>query len=461
MVRTRPGQTVGERAAELRRRPGVLSATPNLIARAAYIPNDPGRAGVPGGWQQLQWNFVGPFGVNAPAAWDHTGEAGRLGGAGVVVAVLDTGVAYADHRGTARSPDLRGNRFVAGRDFVDGDGKPDDENGHGTHVASTIAETIDNGVGVTGLAFGAQIMPVRVLDRWGEGDSAAISKGIRFAARKGADIINLSFEFGAGVSAGQIPDILDALRYARRKGVLVVGASGNSARASVAYPARAAAVLSVGATTEHGCLADYSNKGRTLDLVAPGGGPDAAIAGDPNCRPAEPEGRSIVQMTFRGSQPPLVRPADELHRHVDGDAARVRDRGARDRLRRRSARTRAPPRSRPGSRRPRATSARPGPDRTYGAGLVDAAAATAALAAHASLTTAITALASTQHDDRDLHPDPERGHPSPGYGSGSGVRLDALRPLRRDGRHRQAQAGRLVRQVELEPLRHAASAASR
>ena len=205
VVRTRPGQTVDERAAELRRRPGVLSATPNLIARAAYIPNDPGRAGVPGGWQQLQWNFVGPFGVNAPAAWDHTGEAGRLGGAGVVVAVLDTGVAYADHRGTARSPDLRGNRFVEGRDFVDGDGKPDDENGHGTHVASTIAETIDNGVGVTGLAFGAQIMPVRVLDRWGEGDSAAISKGIRFAARKGADIINLSFEFGAGVTAGADP----------------------------------------------------------------------------------------------------------------------------------------------------------------------------------------------------------------------------------------------------------------
>lgn len=375
VVRTRAGQTVAERVAELRRRPGVLSATPNLIARAAYIPNDPGSAGIPGGWQALQWNFVGPFGVNAPAAWDHTGEAGRLGGAGVVVAVLDTGVAYADHRRYARSPDLRGNRFVPGRDFVDGDRKPDDENGHGTHVASTIAETIDNSVGVTGLAFGARIMPVRVLDRWGEGDSAAISKGIRYAARKHADVINLSFEFGAGVSAGQIPDILDALRYARRRGVLVVGASGNSSRRSVAYPARASAVLSVGATTEHGCIADYSNKGRTLDLVAPGGGPDAAIPGDPNCRPAGPEGRSIVQMTYSAGRHTFGLPTNYTGTsmatpHVSATAALIIASGVLGRH--------------PGASaleaRLKATArdlGPPGPDSTYGAGLIDAAAATA------------------------------------------------------------------------------------
>ena len=375
VVRTRPGQSVAARAAELRLRPGVVSATPNLIARAAYVPNDPGRAGIPGGWQELQWNFVGPFGVNAPAAWDHTGEAGRLGGAGVVVAVLDTGVAYADHGRYARSPDLRGNRFVPGRDFVDGDGRPDDENGHGTHVASTIAETIDNGIGVTGLAFGARIMPVRVLDRWGEGDSAAISKGIRFAARKGADIINLSFEFGAGVTASQIPDILDALRYARHKGVLVVGASGNSARTSVAYPARASAVLSVGATTEHGCLADYSNKGRTLDLVAPGGGPDAIIPGDPNCRPAAPEGRSIVQMTFRTTRRTFGLPMNYTGTsmatpHVSATAALIIASGV----------IGAHPSPAALEARLKATArdlGAPGPDSTYGAGLVDAAAATA------------------------------------------------------------------------------------
>ena len=82
-------------------------------------------------------------------------------------------------------------------------------------------------------------MPVRVLDRAGTGDSVAISAGIRYAARKGAKVINLSFEFDSSVTRGQIPDILDALRFARRKGALVVGASGNFSAHAVAYPARA------------------------------------------------------------------------------------------------------------------------------------------------------------------------------------------------------------------------------
>ena len=186
----------------------------------------------------MQWNFSPEVGVNAPAAWDRMNVLGRPGGLGVKVAVLDTGVAYASRRGFKRSPDLL-NRFVKGFDFVDNDAYPDDLNGHGTHVASTIAETSGNAYGVTGLAYGTRLMPVRVLDRAGTGDSVAISGGIRYAARKGAKIINLSFEFDSSVTRGQIPDILDALRYARRKGALVVGASGNFSAHAVAYPARA------------------------------------------------------------------------------------------------------------------------------------------------------------------------------------------------------------------------------
>ena len=98
--------------------------------------------------------------------------------------------------------------------------------------------------------------------------------------------------------ARQIPNILDALHYATRRGALVVGAAGNEGVASVAYPARARNVLSVGATTEHGCLAEYSNTGVQLDITAPGGGPDADFADDPNCRPLEKPGRDIYQMTF-------------------------------------------------------------------------------------------------------------------------------------------------------------------
>ena len=299
VLKIKDGESVEATIAQLERRPGVLSATPNFIARASFVPNDPGNAGgAPGGWQGVQWNFSPEVGVNAPAAWDRLNTVGRPGGLGVKVAVLDTGVAYATRRGFKRSPDLL-NRFLKGHDFVDGDNYPDDFNGHGTHVASTIGETVGNSYGVTGLAYGTRIMPVRVLDRAGTGDSVAISAGLRYAARKGAKIINLSFEFDSSVTRGQIPDILDALRYARRKGALVIGASGNFSAHAVAYPARATNVLSVGATTEHLCQADYSNSGSSLDIAAPGGGLDAEIPGDPNCRPgAEPAGRDIYQVTY-------------------------------------------------------------------------------------------------------------------------------------------------------------------
>jgi serine protease len=301
VVKVDPGSTVHATIARLRQRPGVLSATPNYIARASFLPTDPGRGRAPGGWQALQWNFAGPFGVNAPEAWDNVARVNRSGGRGVVVAVLDTGVAYSDRGRFRRSPDLRATRFKRGYDFVDRDRFPHDLHGHGTHVASTIGESVDNGVGVTGLAYGATIVPVRVLDRLGAGDSAAIAAGIRFAARRRVHVINLSFEFGAALRARDIPEIMDALRLARRKGVLVVAASGNTAAGVVAYPARAPDVLSVGATTEHGCLAEYSNQGRMLDIVAPGGGRDAALSDDPNCRPSDDSGRDIVQMTFTSS----------------------------------------------------------------------------------------------------------------------------------------------------------------
>ena len=174
----------------------------------------------------MQWNFLPGTGVNAPVAWDNVLRAGRPGGRGVVIAVLDTGVAYADRGRYRRSPDLAGPRFRRGYDFIDDDAYPNDANGHGTHVASTIAESINNGVGVTGLAYGARVMPVRVLNGAGEGNIAEIAAGIRFAARRGAQIINLSFEFGQTVTAGDIPDLLAALRYARAQG----GARGGRVR---------------------------------------------------------------------------------------------------------------------------------------------------------------------------------------------------------------------------------------
>lgn len=281
----------------LRARDDVRYAVRNVKARAsAFIPNDAGRGQ---GWTAVQWNFAGPFGVNAPDAWEHLIAAKRPGGAGVTVAVLDTGVAYRKRGRYLQSPDLDPKRFVRGYDFVDNDPYANDANGHGTHVASTIAETTHNGTGLTGLAYGARIMPVRVLDDRGEGDAATIARGVRFAARRGAQVINLSLEFSADVRAREIPQLLDAIAYAHKRGAVIVGASGNEADRAVAYPARANHVISVGSTTERGCLSDFSNVGTGLDLVAPGGGADAFLE-DPNCRPDAAPGGNISQVTLIG-----------------------------------------------------------------------------------------------------------------------------------------------------------------
>jgi serine protease len=373
VVRTR--KSVAEKIADLRSKPGVLSATPNYIAHASgFIPDDPGQNGGPvGGWQQIQWNFLGGFGVNAPDAWQNLINVGRPGATGVVVAVLDTGVAYRDYRRFRRSPDFT-TRLRKGYDFVDRDAYPLDHNGHGTHVASTIAESVNNGVGLTGLAYGATIMPVRVLDSLGEGDSVAISRGIRYAARRGAQVINLSFEFSSTVTAHQIPDILDALRYARRRGALVVGASGNASSSDVAYPARASHVLSVGAITEHGCQADYSNIGSGLDISAPGGGPDAELD-DPNCHPDDQPGRDIVQMTFAGSVRKFGLPTGYMGTsmaapHVSGIAAMVIASGV-------IGPTPTPAAIEKRLKETAVDLGKPGPDERYGWGKVDAARATA------------------------------------------------------------------------------------
>ncbi len=281
----------------------TASTTASTSAAGEPFPDDPGLAGVPGGWRELQWNFVGTFGVQAPGAWANLIADHAPGGRGVIVAVLDTGVAYTNRGRFRRSTDLYGYQFVKGHDFVAHNAYPNDRNGHGTFVASTIAEATNNGVGLTGLAYGVRVMPVRVLNGEGNGDAATIARGVRFAVNHGARVINLSLEFPGGITAADIPELISALRYAHRRGVVVVAAAGNEAHAAAAYPARAPNVIAVGATTEHGCLASYSNFGSGVTLVAPGGGPDASLPGDPNCHPELPAGHDVYQVTFASTSP--------------------------------------------------------------------------------------------------------------------------------------------------------------
>jgi serine protease len=293
------GRSVQQAIAQLRRRPGVAYAVPDYIAHqaGAWIPNDRGNTHRAQGWQSMQWNFLPGTGIDAPDAWAHMFGVHRPGGRGVLIAVLDTGVAYRNWGQFRKSPDFANTKFVDPYDFVAGNPYPLDREGHGTFVAGMIAESTNNGLGLTGLAYGAKIMPVRVLDQDGNGDSATIARGIRYAVAHHAQVINLSLEFDITVTAAEIPDIISAIRYAHRHGVVVVAAAGNDSSLHLAYPAAAPAVISVGASTLDRCVAAYSNSGVRLDLVAPGGGDDASLVSDPDCHPLR-NLPAVHQMTF-------------------------------------------------------------------------------------------------------------------------------------------------------------------
>ena len=180
----------------------------------AWIPNDPGTSGQPGGWQSDQWNFLPGTGVDAPRAWDNLIAAGRPGGEGVKIAVLDTGVAYENHGALPRSPDLSRSasprattsartpaaaatrapaRTPTRRRLRPRHARRE----HDRRDARTTAK------GLTGLAYGATIIPVKVLNRNGDGDEESIAKGLRYAADQGAQVINLSFEFGTSIDVGR------------------------------------------------------------------------------------------------------------------------------------------------------------------------------------------------------------------------------------------------------------------
>jgi serine protease len=293
-------------------------ATPTFsVPASASIPPPKGLAGWlptdhigPINWAALQWNFVGPYGIDAPQAWAtlRTRSPQLAGGATVKIAVIDSGIAYRDSGIFRRSPDVDTLRLLPGYDFVDLDRYPDDISGHGTHVAATIAASTDDGVGLTGLAYRAEILPIRVLDydpkaKSDSGDVLTIARGIRYAIRRKVDLINLSIDFELGrnsaddTTAADIPEVMSALDAARRAGILVIASSGNDGYDRVAYPARAASVMAVGATTANGCRSTYSNAGPELALVAPGGGRDHAKEVGPLCRPKR-SGPPIAQVTL-------------------------------------------------------------------------------------------------------------------------------------------------------------------
>lgn len=269
------------------------SVEPNYIYQASLIPNDPDYG--------KQWNLKS---INMETAW----QASR--GQGTTVAVIDTGIAPV--------ADLRRTRLVPGYDFVNDRQNATDDHGHGTHVAGTIAQSTNNSFGVAGIAYEAQLMPLKVLGRSGAGTVADIAESIRFAADNGADVINMSL--GGG---GESQLMKEAIEYAHRQGVVIVAAAGNAARSAVEYPARYPHVIGVSALDREGQKAPYSNYGAGVDISAPGGslkGND--VLGGILQHTINPRDGSSIFAAFQGTS--MASP------HVAGVAALIKSIGIRN-----------------------------------------------------------------------------------------------------------------------------------
>lgn len=264
---------------------GVRLAEKNYIYHALWAPNDT--------YYEYQWHYNKPNFIYAEEGWDL-----QRGKKEVVVAVVDTGVAYENNAvpsyerddvvgaSYVQAPDLAGTNFVAGYDFINDDDHPNDQNGHGTHVAGTVAQTTNNAANCAGLAHNCSIMPVQVLDYSGSGDTADVADGIDFARTHNADVITMSLG-GAGASE----TLRLACDNAESAGVVVLAASGNAGTATIYYPAAYDSVIAVGAVDYNGDLAYYSNYGDGQELVAPGGDTSVDLNGD-----NYPDG--VLQMTY-------------------------------------------------------------------------------------------------------------------------------------------------------------------
>ncbi len=320
--------------------PRVKPSTKPRRDRHSFMPNDP-RYGE-------QWNLRM---IGVPLAWQ------RSRGRGAIVAVIDTGVAARDSRRGKRGRDFAQTRFVRGYDFVNDDNDPYDDHGHGTHVAGTVAESTDNGEGVAGIAFEATVMPLKVLSAEGWGRSEDIADAVRFAADHGANVINMSLGSAYPSDVTRL-----AVRYAARKGVLVVCAAGNGFGEGVGYPAAFPECVAVSSVGPSGEMAFYSSYGNEVALAAPGGdmsgGPDDGVLQN-TVFPVEQGGAGDDYYHFQGTS--MACP------HVAGVAALLVAQGVRDPARLRDFLLRsATPRE---------------PRLRYGAGVLQADAATAMAAA--------------------------------------------------------------------------------
>lgn len=268
-----------EVAAELSRLAGVAWAQPNYLRRSTWVPDD--------SLYSQQWSL-------AALGWDWGEEPWAEG---VVVAIIDSGVDWrhpdlagqiwenpaeaggepgVDDDGNGYVDDVRGWDFSDAQgmpgegDYLVRDADPDDESGHGTHVAGIVGAIPDNGIGIAGVAPGVRLMILRSGFNIGGGgflEDDDVAAAVVYAADQGARVINMSFG-----DPNYSPLIRDVVRYAAQAGCTLVAAVGNESDEEVFYPARLETVIAVGATGKGDEVLAFSNVGYSLDLAAPGQG---------------------------------------------------------------------------------------------------------------------------------------------------------------------------------------------
>ncbi|MDR7317648.1 S8 family peptidase [Brevibacillus nitrificans] len=227
---------------KLAEHPDSVFAEPNFLLLPNRTPNDPY-------YTEYQWNL--PL-IGMEQSWDVS-----EGSSDVIVAVVDTGV-------DMEHPEFEG-KLVEGYNVLDGSNKPQDDNGHGTHVSGVIAAKTNNKDGIAGMTWKSKLMPVKAIGADGSGSAVDIAQGIYWATDHGADVINLSV--GNYTSSAALKE---ACKYAYDNNVVLVAASGNDASDQPSYPAAYDEVLSVAAVDHLKERADFSNFGDYVDVAAPG-----------------------------------------------------------------------------------------------------------------------------------------------------------------------------------------------
>jgi subtilisin family serine protease len=231
-----------EKMSELENVSGVAWVEPDYPIQALEtIPNDP--------------SFPDQYAlsaIHASQGWDIS-----TGSSAITIAILDSGI-------DLTHPDLV-NKLVPGFNTIDSNKPPQDDYGHGTHVAGIAAASTNNAIGIAGVSWGARLMPVKVLNSSGGGTFSNVAAGIVWATDHGAQIINMSL---GGSSYSQT--LQAAVAYSANHGVLLIAASGNSNSNSVLYPARFPQVMAVAATDGSNQRAAFSNYGPEIEIAAPG-----------------------------------------------------------------------------------------------------------------------------------------------------------------------------------------------